>query len=325
MKKILYVGLDVDDKAFHGAGFCEETGGYLDFKCRPTNASLLSKLRGWEKMEFELKTCYEATYLGYSLHRFLESKKINNTIIAPSLIPEVSGNRVKTDRVDSQKLAFYFAKGLLTGISVPAEKNEQVRDLIRARGFLVQQRSDMKRHILSTTKRYGLNYRQETKKVYYWTQAFLDWLDKRANSLGGYIKINIVGLLNQYDALNNSIEEYDKEVNKLSNHKDYKKKKNALCCFRGIDTLSAMGLISEIGDINRFPHPRRLASYAGFDVKEYSSGGKEKKFGITKMGNHRIRTIAVESCQQASSRYRVSKRLKAARKGQPKKDYRHCR
>ena len=37
------------------------------------------------------------------------------------------------------------------------------------------------------------------------------------------------------------------------------------------------------------------------------------------MGNHRIRTIAVESCQQASSRYRVSKRLKAARKGQPKK------
>ena len=58
---------------------------------------------------------------------------------------------------------------------------------------------------------------------------------------------------------------------------------------------------------------------SGLDVKEYSSGGKEKKFGITKMGNHRIRTTAVESCQKSSAEYRISKRLKADRKGQPQK------
>ena len=163
MKKVLYVGLDVDDKAFHGAGFCKDSGEYLDFKCKPTNASLLSKLKALKGKEFELKTCYEATYIGYSLHRFLKSEKIDNTVIASSLIPEMPGHRVKTDRVDSKKLALYFAKDLLTPISVPEEKDEHIRDLIRSRGFLVQQRSDIKRHIGSAMKRYGLNYKQETK------------------------------------------------------------------------------------------------------------------------------------------------------------------
>ena len=86
MKNVLYVGIDVDSKNFHAAGFCEQTGELLEFKCKPNNSSLLNKLRKLEKKGFILKTCYEATYLGYTLHRFLESKKVDNQIIAPSLI-----------------------------------------------------------------------------------------------------------------------------------------------------------------------------------------------------------------------------------------------
>ena len=85
MKKVLYVGIDVDDKAFHGAGFCEKTGELLEFSCKPTNGALLGKLSKLKEKGFKLKTCYEATYIGYSLHRFLESRGVDNTIIAPSL------------------------------------------------------------------------------------------------------------------------------------------------------------------------------------------------------------------------------------------------
>ena len=77
-----------------------------------------------------------------------------------------------------------------------------------------------------------------------------------------------------------------------------------------------MTLIVEIGDIRRFSHPERLTSYAGLSIKEYSSGGKEKKFGITKAGNGYIRTVAVEACQRLSVGYRVGKDLKARRRGQ---------
>ncbi len=43
MRKLLYVGIDVDDKSFHGAGLCDETGEVFEFKCKPTNAALFNK------------------------------------------------------------------------------------------------------------------------------------------------------------------------------------------------------------------------------------------------------------------------------------------
>ena len=149
MKEILYVGIDVDDKSFHGAGLCDETGEIFEFKSKPTKAALVMKLRKLEKKGFKLKTCYEATYIGFSLHRFLESEGIDNTIVASSLIPELSSDRVKTDRLDSMKLAKYFAKDLLTSVYVPDSEDEQVRDFIRSRSFLVDQKSALKKHILS--------------------------------------------------------------------------------------------------------------------------------------------------------------------------------
>ena len=81
--------------------------------------------------------------------------------------------------------------------------------------------------------------------------------------------------------------------------------------------LTAMILVTEIGDARRFPHPSNLTSYSGMDIREHSSGGKEKKFGITKMGNHHIRRTVVEACQRVGLRCVVSKRLKAARADQP--------
>ena len=59
-----------------------------------------------------------------------------------------------------------------------------------------------------------------------------------------------------------------------------------------------MTVIAEVQDIRRFPQPKRLVSYLGFDISDYSSGGKEKKYGITKIGNSRVRKRLVESCQK---------------------------
>jgi hypothetical protein len=54
---------------------------------------------------------------------------------------------------------------------------------------------------------------------------------------------------------------------------------------KGIKTIFALTMITEIGDIQRFPHPRQLVSRIGMDIREYSSGGKHNRFGITKHGN----------------------------------------
>ncbi len=68
-----------------------------------------------------------------------------------------------------------------------------------------------------------------------------------------------------------------------------------------------MVFITEIGDVRRFKHPVQLVSYVGFDLREYSSGGRERKYGISKMGNSRMRWLATEASQRAHKLPVISK------------------
>jgi len=317
-KKIIYVGLDVDDTAFHGMGLDLETGECFEFKCKPDHGVLYKKLKELFKNQYTIKLCYEACYIGYSLCRFLLKKGIHCDVVAPSLIPVKTGSRVKTDRLDAAKLAQYYAKNLLTPIHIPDETDEEVRDILRSRNFLVRQRKMLKTHILSACKRYDIRFREETGYKTNWTDKHIAWLKGRVKTLSRPIcQIDIEMLLAQYTSLSESIEKLDAVISQVAESGRYKKAKDALNTFRGIDTLSAMTIISELGDIRRFAHPRQLTSYVGLDVAEYSSGGKERKKGITKTGNKHIRTILTESCQTASKPAILSKRIKQSRAGQP--------
>jgi transposase len=320
-KDTLFVAVDVDDKAFHGAGIVRRTGDLLEFRCKPDHGALRKKLHELFGSRYEIRLCYEASYIGFELCRFLRGHGIHCDIIAPSLIPRKSGVRVKTDRLDAAKLAAYYAKEMLTPIYVPDEADEEVRDSVRSRAFLVKQRKMLKTHILSTCTRYAIRFKQETGRKTNFTDGHISWLKKRAKTLGRPVcQLTIEMLLAQYTtALCQSVEMLDASIARIvEENKRYRKLCGALCTFRGIDTLSAMTIVSELGDIRRFAHPRPLASYVGLDVAEYSSGGKEHKKGITKTGNRHIRTILTESSQMASRRPTLSKRLKTSRAGQPR-------
>ncbi|WP_245712472.1 IS110 family transposase [Anaerobacillus alkalilacustris] len=80
-----------------------------------------------------LLVCYEAGPTGYPLYRFFLSLGIECDVIAPSLIPRKSGDRVKTDKRDAVRLAQLFRAGELTSIYVPTPEDEALRDLVRAR------------------------------------------------------------------------------------------------------------------------------------------------------------------------------------------------
>jgi len=172
--------------------------------------------------------------------------------------------------------------------------------------------------VMPACKRYDIRFQKETGRMTNWTDTHIAWLKKRVKTLERPVcQLDIETLLVQYTRLGESIEKLDSEIQRIGEGHRYKKANNALCTFRGIDILSAMSLICEIGDIRRFGHPRQLTSYAGLDVAEYSSGGKERKKGITKTGNKRIRTILTESCQTAGKAPIISKRIKQSRANQP--------
>jgi transposase len=318
MSNLLFVGLDVDDTAFHATIIAQNTGETWYFKCRPNSNHLIEKLLKIHGNPCDFKVCYESTYLGFSLCRKLREKSFYCDVIASSLIPELAGKKVKTDRTDSLKLAQFYMKDLLTIVHVPTEADESERDIVRSRTLIKDQIVQTKNRIQSTLRKTGLDYRQESNKKMLWTLEYRTWLKRKCAEMKmSALKQNLVLLLSSLEALEQTLKSYNLEIKELAESTKYSLKVKSLTAYRGIEVLSAMKIITEIGDIKRFAHPKKLVSYLGLDIREFSSGGVEKKQGITKMGNVFVRTTLVEANQKCSSRPNINHTLKTRRKETP--------
>ena len=86
-------------------------------------------LRRWPVV----RCCYEAGPTGFGLQRHLVERGIDCQVVAPGLVPQRPGDRVKNDSRDARKLARLLAGGLLQAIRVSSRELEAARDLVRAR------------------------------------------------------------------------------------------------------------------------------------------------------------------------------------------------
>ena len=147
-----------------------QTGEVLSFQCRPTLKGLIGQLDNVRKHfgGIELKLCYEASYVGFSLQRDLAERGYPCEVVSPSSIPRRAGKSVKTDRIDAAELAEYYANGLLSVVAEPDAEVEQDRDLLRSRQRLIQQQGDLRRHIQSLLRRNGLHYKAECASKTHW-------------------------------------------------------------------------------------------------------------------------------------------------------------
>src|SRR5438270_11100144 len=97
------------------------------------------------------------------------------------------------------------------------------------------------------------------------------------------------------DSLDRQLATLDALLERLAGHDRWAWQVEKLRAFRGISTLTALGLIAEIGDFARFKHPRELASWLGITPSEYSSGASQHRGHITKSGNRHARRLLVEA------------------------------
>ena len=112
-------------------------------------------------------------------------------------------------------------------------------------------------------------------------------------------------------------EDLDGQIEKLAFSSTFKPRVDRLRCFRGIDTVAAMTLVTEIGDWRRFQRPGQLMAYLGLVPSEHSSGEREKRGSITKAGNSRCRHVLVQAAWHYRHRPAVGGRLKERQRGQP--------
>ena len=171
---IKYVGLDVSREKIAVAIADEGRDEPRYWGMIPNTVESIRKLVKKLGEKENLRVCYEAGPTGYGLYRLFLSLGIRCEVIAPSLIPKKPGERIKTDRRDSIKLAKLFRAGELTPVYVPTEDDEALRDLVRAREDAKEDELRAKHQLSKFLLRNDIHPPFKGKK---WTRRYREWLN----------------------------------------------------------------------------------------------------------------------------------------------------
>lgn len=237
-------------------------------------------------------SAYEAGFCGFSLHRALCDKGIESHVINPSGIETKAGDRVKTDKKDSMKLASQLYQGRIQGIHVPSQGREGYREITRLRDSLVSARARIGVQMKMLLFRHGYlkfdDNRHVSKK---WLASFLQDLpegdakycfERYAESwlkYGDLIK-GIEGKIGDQACQDRSIEDVYRSA-------------------PGIGPVSARSLANELGDMSQFSSQKKLYCFTGLTPWEFSSGEHQRLGHISRQGRSRIRGILIEVAWRA--------------------------
>ena len=238
-----------------------------------------------------LSFCYEAGPCGYGIYRQISKMGHDCSVVAPSLIPRKPGNRVKTDRRDSESLSRFHRAGELTAVWVPDQEQEAIRDLTRAREDMKAMERQARQRLNAFLLRHGKVYDSGKSK---WTQAHFRWLErvKFEVPVQQIVFEEYVGAIKQGQQRVSGLED---EMLKVMEGWSLAPVVEALMALRGVKLITAMTVMAELGDITRFDSPPQLMAYLGLVPSEYSSGKSKRRGGITKTGNGHVRRVLTES------------------------------
>jgi len=312
-QRSIVVGLDVHKdtiavaRARRGEGVPESLGKIVH---TPQAISRLMRKLGPAE---EIAVCYEAGPCGYGIYHQLSAMGIACAVVAPSLIPRAAGDRVKTDRLDAEKLARLYRSGDLTSVWVPDAAHEALRDLVRMRE---QARQDLQR-ARGRLSKYLLRYdRRPPKKMSTWSKTYHRWLatvrmDQQLHQM-------VLAELIEQEALAASrLSRFDAEITRQMQSSALAPLWQAWQSLKGIGTVTAAVLVAELGDCSRFAHPRQLMAYGGLVPGEHSSGGRIWRGAISKSGNTAVRRVLVEAAWHYQRPANVGAPLRRRQAGQP--------
>ena len=265
-----------------------------------TPQSILTVLKAINPEGEVLGVCYEAGPCGYGLYRQLSGMGHDCEVVAPSLIPRRGSSRVKTDRRDSLRLAELCRAGELTPVWVPDEEQEAIRDLVRTRDDFKGMQKQVRQRLLAFLLRLDLKWTGGKKN---WTKGFWHWVE--GLSLGSvHQQFALKEYIEAARTATARIENLEKQMYKAKQGWQLEPLVDGLMAMRGVNLVTAMGVIAELGDLSRFAKASQLMSFLGLVPSEHSSGQSRHQGGITRSGNAHVRRLLTESawCYRFSAR-----------------------
>jgi len=240
-----------------------------------------------------LKLAYESGFCGFWIQRSFAKKGINCSIVHAADVPGSNKELIrKTDKVDSRKIARGLKNNELNYIFIPDEQLESDRQLLRSRTRIVRDTTSVKNRIKAFLKFKGISIPDEYRS-HKWSKKFIVWLQNiehnnisSKTAFGSYVD-ELLFLMQKQMQLNKSIENLAKSENYLDNI-------HLLMTVPSIGLLSAMTILTELGDINRFQKQDHLYSYCGLTPDCHSSGDIERIGKVSRRGNIFIKTVLIE-------------------------------
>lgn len=286
-----YIGLDVHKETI-AVSVAEGNGGELRYlgEIANTPEAIKKLVKQLKKPDTDLFFCYEAGGCGYGIYHQLTDFGWDCKVVAPSLIPRKAGDRIKTDRRDSMMLARLLRAGELTAVWVPDGAQEALRDLTRAREDMKHLQRQAKQRLLAFLLRHGKRY----SGISNWTQAHFRWLE----TVKFDQPVQQIVLQEYIDAVNECskrVASMDRQIEQTAQASPTWPVIEALMALRGVNLLTAVTIVAEIGDLRRFTSAPKLMAYLGLVPSERSSGDSVRRGSITKTGNSHVRRVLVES------------------------------
>lgn len=288
----VFVGLDVhkDSIAVATCGSARSDEPVFVGPIGPRECDVDKMVRRLQSKASRLVFAYEAGPCGYVLHRSLTAKGLECIVVAPSLIPRKAGDRVKTDRRDAVQLARLLRSGDLTPVYVPKVEDEAIRDLSRAREDAVIDLKSARQRLKSFLLRLGLHYVGRAN----WNDAHRRYLARVVCPTPAQ-QIVFQEYLRAVDDHAERLKRIEEHLAELLPGWRLSPVVEALQALRGVQQITAITTVAELGDLTRFDSPRQLAAFLGLTPSEYSSGESRRQGGITKSGNAHARRALVEA------------------------------
>jgi transposase len=238
-----------------------------------------------------LELCYEAGPCGYGLYHQITASGHECQVVAPTLIPKRASDKVKTDRRDSLRLAELLRAGELTSVWIPDAEQEAIRDLVRTRDDFKTSQKQVRQQLLGFLLRHSQHWTGGKKN---WTQRFWLWLEalEMPSEHQQFALKEYIDVVRNYGVQLRAIE---KQMLVAKQGWALEPIVDGLMAMRGINLVTSMGIVAELGDLSRFSKPRQLMAYLGLVPSEHSSGESRSQGGITKTGNSHVRRLLIES------------------------------
>lgn len=287
----IFIGIDVDQKSF---AFTVKDQNQMNRSHKiPAQAENLYQHIQHTYNNKRVICAYEVGGTGYYLHDYLIARNIPCLMVSPPSMPKASTDRVKNNRLDSEKIAQHLKSGVLPSIRVPDEAYRELRHLTHTREDYVVQ---------------GRIAKQRIKALLLFTHLYQTIKDPSQNWSSRYIKelTQIECSIATRQRLNLLLEDlaYARKQNlgNLKNLKEYcrtqpviKRNLGFLQSIPGVGFITAVTLLANIGDPQYLNNVRELGGFIGLVPREYSTGERITKGSITHLGNRTLRSLLVEA------------------------------